>query len=1208
VTSTANTPAGNDDVVKVIYQAVADYSQLLRETRKAREETKALKADIEGLGATTTATVKVTADTGAAKLELARVLKDVLVKVKVTVDAAAAQTEITRVTRNVVVKAAIAVDAARANADIQRALRGLRATVQVSADTDRFKAQLVQVTRATSVKIGVELDRAAAVTKMRALITYLQQMGPVKLKVEVDSSVVRDLDKAVGDLRRLRDSLRVPGGGGGPPTPAPGPRPTPSASPGGAKQDPIPEGLAGAAGLVLKIVPALAAAVPVAAALAVGVGTVAAGLLAAGAAAGIFAVAAVGGIAKVTAAVQAYEKSGTISSGPLGQVVAEFEQLKKSYSELEKSTEKPVFAVFSTGLQIASNLLAKVSPLVTTMAGAVNGALGQVKRSIAGAGFDQFLGFVDRQGPRAIAGFTTGLLGLAGGAGRLVQAFEPFISDFIDGFARMGTAFDRWAAGLGSNQQFQDFLTYAQAQVPKVIDLVTDLIGAGENLVTALAPVGSVLLSLAGGALAFIAALPPGVLRTVVLAVLAVAAAIKVLSLAFAIQEGIVKFRALMAALPAVFSSVTGAALGSAAAVAAATAVIAAGVLIINGLLGELAKQQDEAADAAKRHQSALTDLGKTIAENPGGTDSTAVKTQQLGLLQNISGDGQAGGVFGYGTTKATVSLQDVQKATGLSDKDLVTGSLGDAKQQSVNIGKMEAYREKLLADAKQPGADTKGLKAQADAVEKVITAYEGASLAAGEGADAAKQYADATGQSGTAATKAAAAYTSQADAAKAVKTALKADFSSDASVTAATTAITALDAYNAQLQTYRDAETQATAAAVTAKRATQDLAQARQDAAQRVVDYQRSLRDLTISEKQAKLSAKEADEALTKAYANGDADQIAQAQIDDQNAHNTLNDLEQDKGGKKTTLKKQIAAGVTGDRQLQDAITANNNAQTALTTANRNLGTAADKLADLHLAFATAAGAVGLTEGQIKTLKTNMDKIKTKTVKIEVDTKDADKKLATILQGQYAIQLLAKNPDWSYQKALAEAQKMIPTVGATATAAAAPKPGDSTFIGPVASRADGGPVIGAGTATSDSVHTILPVGGPANLSNGEHIVTDAEVRAGGGHGYLQAFRAALRAGQRWGPTLAAGIGAYAAGGAARPGWAMPPVRFAGPPATAVPGYAAGGAVRAAAAAGMSVDRSVTITVNGGIHNAVPETASTSLYKQVRRAVEGDYR
>lgn len=57
--------------------------------------------------------------------------------------------------------------------------------------------------------------------------------------------------------------------------------------------------------------------------------------------------------------------------------------------------------------------------------------------------------------------------------------------------------------------------------------------------------------------------------------------------------------------------------------------------------------------------------------------------------------------------------------------------------------------------------------------------------------------------------------------------------------------------------------------------------------------------------------------------------------------------------------------------------------------------------------------------------------------------------------------------------------------------------------------QATGGPVFGPGTGTSDSVARML--------SNGEHVVTAAEVQAAGGHAAIQAWRSSLMSGNAYG-------------------------------------------------------------------------------------------
>lgn len=71
--------------------------------------------------------------------------------------------------------------------------------------------------------------------------------------------------------------------------------------------------------------------------------------------------------------------------------------------------------------------------------------------------------------------------------------------------------------------------------------------------------------------------------------------------------------------------------------------------------------------------------------------------------------------------------------------------------------------------------------------------------------------------------------------------------------------------------------------------------------------------------------------------------------------------------------------------------------------------------------------------------------------------------------------------------------------------------------------RATGGPIIGPGTTTSDSI--------PAWLSNGEHVWTAAEVQAAGGHRAVESMRAGV---------LGGAAQSYATGGQVAPARVMP--------------------------------------------------------------------
>ncbi len=72
---------------------------------------------------------------------------------------------------------------------------------------------------------------------------------------------------------------------------------------------------------------------------------------------------------------------------------------------------------------------------------------------------------------------------------------------------------------------------------------------------------------------------------------------------------------------------------------------------------------------------------------------------------------------------------------------------------------------------------------------------------------------------------------------------------------------------------------------------------------------------------------------------------------------------------------------------------------------------------------------------------------------------------------------------------------------------------GNFVTMGGLFNRASGGPVFGPGTGTSDSIPATGPGGSRYNLSNGEHIVTAAEVQAAGGHGAVLRLREMMKSG-----------------------------------------------------------------------------------------------
>lgn len=1260
-----NRPNGGDDVVKVVYQAIADYSQLMRATRQARAETAELKREISGIGGQQDVRVRVTADTGQAQAEIARVVKDVIVKIKLTVDAVAAQAEIARVVRDAVVKVKVTVDAIAAKAELNRVLKDTAVQVSLALRSEsvaRFRREVEQAVKDATVKVGLQLDRTAAIAKMRALITYLQAMGPVKIAVDL-SGYKDDLDALEARLRRLRRDAG-PGGGGGPPadpdspTPAPRPRPRPSGPSGDVRQV-IPQGIDTAVGLLSKFIAIVAAATPLAGALALGVGAVGSALLAAGASAAIFATVAIGAFARVSTAAEAASKSAAPLEGETGRVVSALNLVKSRYNELLDATQAPIFDVFIRGLDLAVDLLNRVQPYIAKVADAIDGALTQVQDAVNGPGFGSFLEFTDRQGPAAIGKLTTALIGLIGGLGGLLQAFEPFVSAFLTGFAEMATEFQTWSSTLDSNAGFQDFLNYALQALPLVFNLFTALVSAIANIVTALAPLGNLMLIVATAAAKLIGALPPQAVLLIATSILGLAAALKAVKSAAAVVEAVKDFSAALPGLAARLGVATGAINATRIALVGLGASLGIGLLLtgISLAITALGNANEKAAEQARDHRQAADDLASSLRSS-GGQITTDVREQAYNSLRTLGTKDAAGktgfsgtfydpntaytdnasGITEYGGTQTrTLSLPEAAKTAGVDLGDLTLGSIGDDAARKRAIAGFDEYiaaRQKLIDELNKNPAQNKQriseLQAEQNIVKGAKDAYLDASTAGSALAESNADLAAATGQAVDKGEQATTVYASQAEAADALRKALKAATTATDEQTAAQSAFAASDAYTAAKKAYDDykagqsaaaleaksAEDALTDAQIRAKDAQEALNDAREAAKQRLIDLQRQLRDLPLDEEQARLNVEKSDQALAQAYNQVGVDplDLRQQELDNQRAHNSLNDFLQDKPTKQKDIQDELGKGLAGNKQLRDAQRQNTTAQTNLAKAEERSAKAKKALndegpklykamVDARTTFIDLAAAMGLSTTQVDELRTKMDELKSKQITVTVDL-EGDEKLRAVLQYQEALKLLAAHPDWTLEKALTEAAKQVPTAGTPASTGGISKrvlieKGTYADGGPAAppGAPTAGPVYGPGTGTSDSVHTVLPVGGPSRLSAGEHIVTDAEVRAApGGHGYVEAFRQALRSGVRWAP-----VGAPATGG-----WGLSALSAPAPRMSLVPGYAAGGPVQRMQDAGTSVSRSVT--VNGGIHvtNATPEPASTSLYTAVRKLGEPD--
>lgn len=141
---------------------------------------------------------------------------------------------------------------------------------------------------------------------------------------------------------------------------------------------------------------------------------------------------------------------------------------------------------------------------------------GIAERTVEGLDTDRwrgFLSFVQGEARPGLDALSTSVGSLAGGFAGLWMAFDPLNDDFSDWLVDVTGRFDDWAASLPDNERFIDFIAYVRETGPQVADFLASWGGALMDIVVAAAPLGGTVLDVltaVGDAVSFIAEQPFG--------------------------------------------------------------------------------------------------------------------------------------------------------------------------------------------------------------------------------------------------------------------------------------------------------------------------------------------------------------------------------------------------------------------------------------------------------------------------------------------------------------------------------------------------------------------------------------------------------------------------------------------------------------------------------------------------------------------------
>lgn len=187
-----------------------------------------------------------------------------------------------------------------------------------------------------------------------------------------------------------------------------------------------------------------------------------------------------------------YADMGTAQKGAL----KDLQDFKGFWGGFVKQFEKPVFTAFSEGLQFTQKLLKGLEPTITNVSGAVVGIMQDMNKSIDGGGMKGFFTWLETNAATSLTNFATIIGNTFSGVFNILQAFAPLGASVEGGLVSMTEKFQQWSAGLSESKGFQNFIEYAKTNGPVLMDTLGNIGTIIGDVVTSLAPFGSILLDL----------------------------------------------------------------------------------------------------------------------------------------------------------------------------------------------------------------------------------------------------------------------------------------------------------------------------------------------------------------------------------------------------------------------------------------------------------------------------------------------------------------------------------------------------------------------------------------------------------------------------------------------------------------------------------------------------------------------------------------
>ncbi|MEU2514308.1 hypothetical protein [Streptomyces syringium] len=209
-----------------------------------------------------------------------------------------------------------------------------------------------------------------------------------------------------------------------------------------------------------------------------------------------------------------------------------FVALKAAFKDWSRDLQPEVMPLFTRGLNGARAALPAFTPLVKSAAAGARELWDATSRDMRTPFWHRFRDDLTGAVRPAILGVGTAAGYMTKGVAGAFDAALPHTEAFTDSLVRGAKRFADWGTGLRDSPAFAAFLARIRENGPIVGELLGNVAAALGNVATALAPISHVTLPVVSDLARLVAAVPPGVLEAIGVALISISLGLRAVALA----------------------------------------------------------------------------------------------------------------------------------------------------------------------------------------------------------------------------------------------------------------------------------------------------------------------------------------------------------------------------------------------------------------------------------------------------------------------------------------------------------------------------------------------------------------------------------------------------------------------------------------------------------------------------------------------------